>query len=461
MDQKKRLAVIGAGPGGSAAALHAAKQGAEVTLIEREHLGGVCLNWGCIPSKIMKHTADLLRQMQKASSYGILTTGCSLDLNLLRQRQEQVVTNLRKGIDGQLARAGVRVLQGSAKIAGPGRLEVESAIGTEPLAWDKLIIAAGSKPMEIAALPFDGKRILSSSDILFSKNLPESMVIVGGGVIGCEFACMLQALGVRITVVEGLSRLLPLPAVDHECSKTLARQMKKAGIAVHLDTRVEGCEEQSAADAVRLRLTSAQREAEVSAEAVLVCVGRQPALADFGLEQVGVQTDSHGWITVDAKMQTAHPDIFAIGDVLGPVRPMLAHVATREGMVAAANCLGSGDSMDYSAVPGAIFTDPEIGCVGISEQEAAAKGVAIITKTMLFRACGKAHVIDAIDGLIKIVAEERTGKILGVHIVGPHASDLLGEAVLALKKNCTLDELAAAIHAHPTLAEIMMEAAQL
>lgn len=462
MSRKKHLAIIGAGPGGYAAALHAAQQGADVTLIEKEKLGGVCLNWGCIPSKIMQHTAALLRKMQQASAYGILTAGCSVDLGRLRQRQEAVITNLRQGMAGQLSKAGVRQMAGTASISGSGALEVRTATGSSRLAWDKLIIATGSVPLEIKALPFDGQQILSSSDILSVGTLPESLVIVGGGVIGCEFAFILQALGVRVTVVEGLSRLLPLPAVDHECSKVLARQMKKAGIRVLLETMVQGRRQTAGGQEIVLRLASGKHAGEeLSAAAALVCVGRQPALADLGLGTVGVEIDRHGWIVVDDELRTSHPDICAIGDVLGPVRPMLAHVASREGLLAAANCLGKSEHMAYGAVPSAIFTDPEVGCVGLSEQEAVAKGLAIKLKSMQFRACGKAQVIDEIEGLVKIVAEEQTGKILGVHIVGPHASDLLGEAVLALTKNCTLAELAGAIHAHPTLAEMLMETAQL
>ena len=429
-----------------------------MTIVEQERVGGVCLNHGCIPSKIMKHSADLMEKLAKAEELGVRGAGnLQIDLKKLLARHGKVIGALAQGIEAQLKMAGVRQLAGKATITAKGVLSVAAA-DNSPVAvdWDSLIIATGSSPLELAALPFDGELVLSSSDLLKIAELPASLIIVGGGVIGCEFAFIMRAFGVEVKLIEGLSRLLPFPEIELKFGKILGRQMKKAGITLYLNKMVEDLELYG--DEVKVGLAGGET---LIAERLLVSAGRQPNSVGLGLENLKVATDRHGWIKVDRFMRTSNPQVFAIGDVLGPVRPMLAHVAAREGMVAAANALKIRTRMDYHAVPTVVFSRPEIGVVGLTEQAALESGYEVECREMQFRACGKAHVIDEIDGMVKIVAEQQSGRILGLHIIGPHASDLIAEGALAVKNGLTLEQLADTIHAHPTLAEIIMECAQL
>ena len=330
---------------------------------------------------------------------------------------------------------------------------------------DKLILALGSRPLSIPSFPFDGVRIISSNEALNLQKLPASLLIVGGGVIGCEFAFIFSSLGSKVTLVEGLSRILPLPSVDRDCSKILQREMKKRHINFMVDRTVESFEK--AKDKLRINvgpspfLPESQKgdvkTSTVEVEQVLVCIGRRPNTANVGLENIGVRTDDHGWIIVDERMETNKPGVYAIGDVLGPLKVMLAHVASTEGLVAAENAVGGNRTMDYSVVPGAIFTMPEVANVGLTETQAKEQGYNVRSDSVLFRTLGKAHVIGEIAGQAKIVSDAGNGKIFGVHIVGPRATDLIAEAALAIQMGGRVQDLAATIHAHPTLAEIMME----
>ena len=415
----------------------------------------------------MKNTADLLDKIKSASEYGIMGADkARIDMKALLARQHKVVSLLGKGIEGQLASAGVKRIFGEGLFGKGGKLQVIDPSGkTEEVSWDKVLLAIGSLPAELPDLQFDGKSILSSTDLLTIESLPESLLIVGGGVVGCEFAFIFNALGSHVTIIESLDRLLPIPGIDKEISKTLFRQMKKKGISLHLGQRVESakfidgtvevlhCQSRNGGSAKALLN-------QTSAERVLVSVGRQPNSEGLGAGYLGVETRK-GWIAVDKYLQTANPDVFAIGDILGPYRPMLAHVAAREGVIAAGNILGRKKAMDYRVVPSVIFSQPEIGCAGMTEHEAQEAGYSIKVGKVQFRANGKAHVIDAIDGMVKLVAEEGSGKILGVHIIGPHASELIAEGVMAVQQGLRMGQLADVIHAHPTLAESLMDVAVL
>ena len=299
------------------------------------------------------------------------------------------------------------------------------------------------------------------------EEVPESIVIVGGGVIGCEFACILSAMGAQVTVVEALDRMLPLPSVDASCSKVLEREMKKRKIKFYVNRVVETIE--STDDGLRVTIgpspfaTNLKDKDKIpitmAAAQALVCIGRSPNTKAIGLSTIGVKTDAKGWIRVDERMQTAVPGVYAIGDVLGPDKVMLAHVASSEAMLAAENALGADRTMDYSAVPGAIFTMPEVACVGLSEAQAREQGIDVRSDAVLFRTIGKAQVIGELAGQAAIVSEVGSGKVLGVHIIGPHATDLLGEGTLAVANNLCVADIADTIHAHPTLAEVMLEVA--
>ncbi|MBI9085856.1 MAG: dihydrolipoyl dehydrogenase [Desulfobacterales bacterium] len=463
------LSIIGAGPGGYVAAVRAAQLGARVTLVEADHLGGTCLNWGCIPSKLMKATADRIEAVRQAPAFGVRLSGSpELDVAVLNQRKEKVIQTQRKGIAGLMAHHGVRCIQGRGRIQGPGQMAVSLADGTaETVNWDRLILATGSRPAPIPAFPFDGRRIISSNEALYLEAIPESVVIVGGGVIGCEFAYILSALGSQVTVVETLDRLLPLPSVDADCSKVLLREMKKQKIACHVNRTVTSMIPLDGSVRVAIGPSPLATDpkdrgrapVELTASTVLVCIGRTPNTDDVGLETLGVETDARGWVCADGRMATRVDGVYAIGDVLGPDRVMLAHVASAEGMVAAENAMGGHRTMEYAAIPGAIFTSPEVATVGLTEAQAVAQGIDARADTVLFRALGKAQVIGELAGQAKIVSDRIAGRVLGVQLIGPHATELIAEGVLAVETGCTVGQLARTIHAHPTLAEIMSETA--
>ena len=465
----KKIIVIGGGPGGYVAALRAASLGADVTVVEKEHLGGTCLNWGCIPSKIMKNTADILHKCRKASDFGIHVEGRVMpDMAGLMARKDKILDSQRTGIAGLLHSRNVAVEKGLGRITGKGTLQVTADDGsTQSLDWDKLIIATGTTPMNVPDFAFDGKKILSSNHILNLDHVPESLTIVGGGVIGCEFACIFSALGTKVTVVEAMSRLLPLPSVDASISRLLLREMKKLKITVVCDTVVTACDTSGQGCGISLAKSpftdnpkaKAPKTFTLTSDLMAVCIGRTPLSSDLGLDTIGLDTTGPGWIFVNDRMETAVKDVYAIGDILGPSRVMLAHVASHEGLVAAGNAMGHNEVMAYNAVPGAIFTMPEIGTVGLSEAEALEKGLEIDTATVNFRVLGKAHAIDEIAGEAKMIVEKSSGRVLGMHLIGPHATDLIAEATLAIEKGLTAKDIAHTIHAHPTLAEIMGEVA--
>jgi dihydrolipoamide dehydrogenase len=464
-----RITIIGAGPGGYVAAIRAAQAGAEVTLIERDNVGGTCLNWGCIPSKVMVTSAELLDKFRRASEFGIMTEGKIYpDMRRIMARKEKVIQDQRKGILGLLSHHKIRYLKGQGMLKSPGLATVKPENGeTIEVIWDKLILALGTEPLSIPAFPFDGEKILSSNDALDLRDIPESVLIVGGGVIGCEFAFILNALGSKVIVAEALSRLLPLPSVDEDCSKVLQREMKKRNIAFMANRTVESVEKEG--DKLRVNIGTSRFAEKLSekdkkpltesVDKILVCIGRKPLIANVGLENIGLAADDKGWISANERMETAVPGVYAVGDILGPAKIMLAHVASAEGAVAAENASGGSKTMNYDAIPSAIFTMPEIANVGLTEAQANARSITIRADSVLFRTIGKAQVIGEIAGQAKIVSDAESGKILGVHIVGPHASDLIAEGTLAVRNGLTLSPLAETIHAHPTLAEIMPETA--
>ena len=465
----KKIAVLGGGPGGYVAAVRAAQLGAEVTLIEKGPLGGTCLNWGCIPSKVMQTTAGMLRRFRRCEEFGITVEGTpAVDMAALMARKEKIVATQVRGIENLLKHNGVAYIKGTGTVESKGSLNVVTAQGDAlNVAWDALVISTGSEPLEIPAFPFDGQKVISSADALSLDAVPESMVIVGGGVIGCEFACILADLGSRVTVVEALDRLLPLPSVDAGCSKVLQREMKKKKIKFLLDKTVTAVDKNTAKPTVSIGPSPfAQNTREkdsqplqVEADKVLVSIGRKSNAPGIGLENIGLELDEKGWIRTDDHLKTSVENVYAIGDALGPEKIMLAHVASAEGIVAAENAVGGDRKMNYNAVPGAIFTSPEVADVGLTEDQAREKGLNVRADTVLFRTIGKSQVIGELAGEAKIVSDAQNGRVLGVHIIGPHATDLIAEGTLAVTTGCTVQDLAETIHAHPTLAEVTLETA--
>jgi dihydrolipoamide dehydrogenase len=464
----KKITVIGAGPGGYVAAIRAAQLGAEVTVIEQEGVGGTCLNWGCIPSKVMKTTAEMIEKFHRAQEFGIELHGTIRpNMKALMARKQVVIQNQINGVLKLFKHHKIRYLAGKGVIEGPHRAAVRLLDGTIlDVPWDSLILALGSKQLGMSSFPFDSKRILSTNDALSIDEIPGSMVILGGGVIGCEFAFIFASLGSKVTVVEALSRMLPLPWVDEDCSKVLEREMKKRKIAFMVNRTVEKVEEAEGKCRVTVGPSLLTQEGgkkgieptTVDVDRMLICIGRKPITAEIGLEKIGVAMDEEGWIVANEQMETSVSDVYAIGDVLGPSKVMLAHVASTEGLVAAENAMGKRRIMNYDIVPGTAFTMPEVANVGLTEVQAREQGYDVRSDSVLFRNLGKAHVIGEIAGQAKIVSDREGGRILGVHLVGPHASDLIAEATLAMKLGCTVQNLAETMHAHPTLAEIMLEA---
>lgn len=462
-----KVVIIGAGPGGYVAAIRAAQLGAEVTLIEKERVGGTCLNWGCIPSKVLRTSAELLDRVRRGREYGLaLEGGFSLDLRALMARKEKVIENQARGIVDILKHHRIQYIQGIGTITDPNRVTVRGHDEEAwEIPWERLILALGSAPLDIPDLPVDGRSILSSNDALEVQGVPKSLLIVGGGVIGCEFAFIFSAFGSQVTLVEAKSRLIPLPSVDEDCSKVIQREMAKRKISVILESTANRVEDKE--DGLQVFLGSSpfvegpsdrvRRPASVEVEKVLLCIGRKPDTAGLDLERIGVKVDNSGWVVADETMKTRSSGVYAIGDVLGPSRVMLAHVASREGMVAAENAVGGTARMSYDAVPNIIFTMPEISNVGLTEAQAKEQGFQLRAESVLFRNIAKPHVIGEIGGMAKIVFDGGSGRLLGVHLVGPCASDLIAEGALAVKSGRTIQELADTIHGHPTLAEIMSE----
>lgn len=461
------LAIIGGGPAGYTAAFEAARRGLEVTLIEKEQLGGTCLNHGCIPTKSMRASADALIMAQRMVEFGV--TGCAkpeIDPQAVNKRVKSIIGILAGGLRKTCIDLGIKLIHGEAALVGDRRIRIATSDGQEEIAADAILLAPGSRERELPGLSFDHRHILDSSDALELEAYPRSLIIVGGGVVGCELACIFRAFGSDVTIVEGQDRLLPLAAVDSDVSSLLAREMRKRKIRLLMGATLAGAK----IKAGRVRAGIAPSPAAeprkaagigtLEADAVLVVVGRAAAVADMGLAQVGIEMDRHGWIQVDEKLETSVPGIFAAGDALGPAHTMLAHVAAMEGLAIVEGLTGGNGSMNYHAVPSAIFTDPEIGCVGLSEAQAKATGAEIICGVAQMRELGKAQAMGELPGFFKIIADAAYGNILGIQIMGAHASDILAEATLALSASLKAEDLANVIHAHPTLAEGIWEASR-
>lgn len=448
-----KLAVIGSGPGGYVAAIKAAQLGAQVTVIEDDEVGGTCLNWGCIPTKTMIASCEVLAKTKELDKFGLELSGSVVpNLAKIIERKNKVVGIQVKGIRALFKSWGIGLIEGRGVLLSPKEIEVTLKDGDrERIDTDSVILATGSRPAQIPALPFDGTHILSSSDMLQLTEIPKSLLIVGAGVIGCEFACIYWELGSEVTMVEMMDRAVATE--DSEMSALLEKELKKKKIKLITRVRVEKTEVRE--DGVHAFLGDGR---ELVAEKMLVSIGRTFNSDHIGLENVGIVKGKRGEIQVNRRMETSVPGIYAIGDVTGGM--LLAHKASREGIVAAGNVIGMEDAMDYDVVPSAIFTSPEIASVGLREHEAEEKGLRIRTGHFDFRALGKAHAIGEIAGLVKIIADEQTDKIVGGHIIGPHASDLIHEIAVAMRTGRTVREVAGTIHAHPTLSEGIMEAAE-
>ncbi|QDR82582.1 dihydrolipoyl dehydrogenase [Sporomusa termitida] len=448
------IAVIGGGPGGYVAAIRAAQLGGKVLLVEKESLGGVCLNRGCIPTKTLLKSAEKWEDLKRSSEFGLTATGIGFDFGAVMARKNAVVAQLRGGIEQLVRSHGITVVQGTAMLTGPSRLAVSNPDTGRRESYEarQIIIATGSQPGPVPVPGCGLPAVITSDELLELTEIPPSLLIIGGGVVGIEFATLMRSFGCEVTIVE----LLPavLPGLDNDLVKRLGIILRKQGIKTLVGARVTAIE--AAPAGVLVAVDTGKGRQQLPAGKVLVAAGRRPVLADLGLAAAGVVYD-HAGITVNARMETNVAGIYAIGDVTG--RSMLAHVASAEGLVAAENAMGVSSLMDYRAVPACIFTTPEIASVGLTEQAALAGGEAFKISKFNFAANGKAVSMAEPDGLVKIVAAAGTGKILGMHILGAHASDLIMEGALAIRNNLTARDIAHTIHPHPTLTEVVMECA--
>ena len=452
MANSTRIVIIGAGTGGYVAAIRAAQLGAQVTLVEAAAVGGLCLNWGCIPSKALLACAELGQKIKKASEFGIIITGpVSYDLVRMVERKNKIVAGLVKGIRTLLKTWNVELVEGRGALADPRTVRVVKADGTEAtFSADAVILGTGTTAPALPNLPLDGTKVLSSREVLDLTTIPESLLIVGGGAEGCEFASLFSVLGTKVTIVEMLPRILP--GEDEEVSALLTAEFNKQGVRVMVGTRVDTVAVGS--EGVRTALATGET---VTTAKVLVSVGRRFNTAGLGLEAAGVILGRRGEILVNERMETTCPGVYAIGDVVG--QAMLAHVASAQGKVAVRNILGHPTVMRYEVIPAGIFTFPEIGRVGLTEQDARRQGLEV--KVGRFRpvGLGKAHASGDTVGLMKVVTEAKTGRIVGVHLVGAHAADLIHEAAVAMQMGATAETIAETVHAHPTMPEGLMEAA--
>lgn len=444
------IVVIGAGPGGYPAAIRAAQLGASVALVEKEEMGGTCLNWGCVPTKTLIASAELLAQIKSAGAMGLKVENATFDYGAMSDRKDQIIQKLRNGIKALLKANGVTVFQGSASFQSRNKILVETATG-EPtlLNAGKTIISTGTASAMPGFLP-KHERVVESRGFLGLRTLPASVIVLGGGIIGCEFACMLAQLGVKVTLVELLEDIVA--AVDADVRRDLRRHMEKSlGIRILTGVTLEDI----AADANGVHGRVGQEK--FNADLLLHALGRKPVTSSLKLENAGLIPNERGFLPVDAYGRTSVATIYAVGDVTGG--PLLAHVATAQGVVAAENACGHYGRKNETLYPSCIYTTPEIGTVGLSEQEAQKAGRKIKTGKYMFSALGKAMAIGDTTGFVKWVADAETNQLLGAHAVGPHATDLIAEAAVAIRAELTAADLGHTIHAHPTLSEAWMEAA--
>jgi dihydrolipoamide dehydrogenase len=449
--------VVGAGPGGYVAAIKLGQLGKEVLVIEKEKLGGVCLNVGCIPSKALINAAGMIDKFNTAREMGFsVETGSQLiDMEKLQLWKNKVVKKLVDGIGSLFKFNKVQHISGTAVFKDKNHLEVTTPDGsTRMVEFNNVIIATGSSAIEIPGFKFDEKKILSSTGALALNTVPENLVVIGGGYIGLEIGTYLMKLGAKLTVVEATPTLLP--ASDQEMVNVVARKLKKNGANILLETKAK--EARINGDKVDVVIVSKDgQEQVINADYVMVTVGRRPNSKGFGLEELGIEIE-RGFIKVNKKMQTNIPNIYAIGDVVGGF--MLAHKASKEGIAAAEVIAGHKTELDYYAMPAVVFTDPEIASVGLTEKEATEKGFKPKVGRFPFAALGKALASGESEGFAKIIMNEESGEILGIHVVGHEASSLISEGALAIEMGATAEDIALTIHPHPTLPEALMEAAE-
>ena len=446
--------VIGGGPGGYVAAIRLGQLGVKALCVEKESMGGVCLNWGCIPSKALIAAANLANKVRNAGHMGITVKDLEIDVAKMQEWKEGIVKKLTSGVTSLVKGNGGDIVLGSATVTGPSTVEVVTADGKSEsyTASKAIIVATGTQMITIPGFEPDGELVITAREAVSLQSAPGSMVLIGGGVIGLELGMVYQKLGTKITVVELMDQLLP--GTDPDLVRVVQKHLKSGGADIHLKSKAIKLDKSGGK--AKVTIDTEGKEQVVEADKVLVAVGFKPNSAGIGLESVGVNLDSRGHIAVDERLRTNVPSIYAIGDVAG--MPYLAHKASKEGEIAAEVIAGHKSARDYRGMPAAIFTDPEIATVGITETEAKAQGKKVKIGKFPFAASGRAMAVSETDGFIKVIIDEADNQLLGVAIVGPEASDLISESALALEMCAFAEDVALTVHPHPTLGEGVMEA---
>lgn len=452
------IAIIGSGPGGYVAAIRAGQLGMKTAIIEKDNkFGGTCLHVGCIPTKALLFDADVYDHVKSSKDYGITSKDVSIDWPGMQARKTQIVTKLSKGIEFLFKKNKVEALQGYGRLLSPNRIRItDSKNVSREIAAQKIVLATGSEAKLFPGLEPDSKVILTNKEILALENVPGSMVIIGAGAVGVEFASLFHRFGTKVTILEMLPRAVPLE--DEEISAELEKTFRKQGIAMHFGAKVQKVSK--GAKGASVDFTSADGKAQkVDAETCLVAVGRAPNTSDVGIDKIRARLD-RGFVRVNPFMQTDEPNVYAIGDIVA-ASPLLAHVGESEGIVAVTHAAGkSVEPINYQQVPNCTYCEPEISSVGLSEKQALEAGHKVKVGKFPFSANSKAAILGAREGFVKIVSDERYGEILGVHMIGPRVTELITEAVLAMRLEGTVEDLANAIHPHPTLTEAIKEAAE-
>jgi len=451
-DQQYDVIVIGSGPGGYVAGIRAGQLGMKVAVVEKDpFLGGTCLHRGCIPTKSLLENADIWTKIQKSKEFGITVGDVKLDWSVVQTRKQGVVDANAKGIEFLFKKNKVERITGFGKVIDRNTVEVDG----KKLSTKNIILAMGSVPKDLPHIKADGKRIINSDHILKLTEIPKSMLVIGAGAVGCEFASIFSRFGTKVTIVEVMPQLLPIE--DEEVSKEFTRIFKKKGIEVFTEAKVDACEVSDAG--VKTTITFKGKQQTFDTDLVLSATGRRAVTENCGLEKTKVQIDQRGMVQVDGFMRTAEPNIYAIGDIVPT--PALAHCASAEGILAVEHMKGiEVRALNYDHVPNCTYTDPEVASVGLTEKKAKERGYDVKTGKFAFTANAKAKIVGDANGFVKYVVDAKYDELLGVHIVGPKATELIAEACAALELEATSESIAKTIHAHPTLAEAMMEAAE-
>lgn len=447
--------IIGSGPGGYSAAIRAGQYGLKTAIIEKDpKLGGTCLHVGCIPTKALLHSADVWDILKHPEAQGMRCDNAQLDFKAVNDRKNKIVLKHAKGVEGLMKKNKVEWIKGHGRLKGNGRVEVTSGAEAKTLEAKAIILATGSSARMLPGLEPDGRRILTNIEILNLTEVPPSMIIIGAGAVGVEFASIFHRFGTKVTVLEMLPRIVPVE--DEDVSRELEKYFKKTGIRVETGARAGDIVKSDSGVKLNVTLANGQQEA-MEADCLLVAVGRAPRTGDAGIENTRIELD-RGFVKVDEYQQTAEPGIYAIGDIVAGT-PQLAHVATMEGMVAVAHIAGKpARPINRNRIPGATYTEPGIGSVGLTEAQARAQGYQVKAGKFPFLANSKASILGKHEGFVKVVADEKFGEILGVHIIGPEAFELISEAVAAMEAEATVETMMSTIHAHPTLYEAVGEA---